>query len=106
MPTENNLPYILEQTKNSKDMVEYNLIHNPPFAAALVNIFQTFKERKDRMGMGMMGRIVKSIFSNIDYRMVQAIFKDPVFHLILEVQKCTIFNNLVLRDVDFPQMWI
>lgn len=35
------------------------------------------------MGMGMIGRIVKSIFSNVDYRMVQALFKDPTFDLLL-----------------------
>ena len=58
------------------------------------------------MGMGMMGRIIKSIFSNIDYRMVQALFKDPVFHLILEVQKCITYHKLVAQDIDFPQMWI
>jgi len=58
------------------------------------------------MGMGMMGRIVKSIFNNIDYSMVQAIFKDPIFQLILEVQKCTFFTNSVLQDVNFPQMWV
>jgi hypothetical protein len=45
------------------------------------------------MGMGMIGRIIKSIFSNIDYNMVQALFKDPIFGLILEVQKCT-FNAI------------
>lgn len=80
-------------------MVEYNLLHNPKFSSALISIFQIFKDKNDKMGMGMMGRIVKSIFSNIDYSMVQAIFKDPVFHLILEVQK-------FLQDVNFPQMWI
>ena len=72
-------------------MVEYNLLNNPKFSNDLISVFQVFKERKDKMGMGMMGRIVKSIFSNIDYSMVQAIFKDPIFQLILEVQKCTPF---------------
>jgi len=73
-------------------MVEYNLLNNPLFSTALVSVFQTFKDKKDKMGMGMMARIVKSIFSNIDYRMVQALFKDPVFQLILNVQKCNFFN--------------
>ena len=40
------------------------------------------------MGMGMVGRIVKSIFNNLDYRMIQALFKDPTFDLILQVHKC------------------
>ena len=69
-------------------MVEYNLLNNPHFSEALVATFNFFKEKKDKMGMGMMGRIMKSIFSNIDYRMVQALFKDPVFQLILDLQKC------------------
>ena len=72
-------------------MVEYNLLNNPPFTNALVSVFQTFKDKKDKMGMGMMGRIIKCLFANIDYRMVQAVFKDPVFQLLLEVQKCNIF---------------
>ena len=92
MPNEHNLPYILEQTKNSKDMVEYNLLNNPLFASALASLFQGFQDKHDKMGMGMLARIVKSIFSNIDYRMVQALFKDPVFQLILDVQKCNIFD--------------
>lgn len=41
------------------------------------------------MGMGMIGRIIRSILSNLDYRMVQALFKDPTFALLLNVQKCT-----------------
>ena len=92
MPNEHNLPYILEQTKSFKDMVEYNLLNNPLFASALASLFQGFQDKNDKMGMGMLGRILKSIFSNIDYRMVQALFKDPVFQLILDVQKCNIFN--------------
>ena len=87
-------------------MVEYNLLNNPQFSTALAQLFQTFKERNDKMGMGMMGRIVKSIFSNIDYRMVQALFKDPVFQLILDVQKCIVWDKLVVREIDFPRMWI
>ena len=66
------------------------MLNNPKFGLALVQVFELFKERKDKMGMGAMARIVKAIFSNIDYRMVQALFKDPIFGLILEVQKCTL----------------
>lgn len=43
LPNENNLPYILEQTKSSKDMVEYNLLHSPPFSQALVDVYNSFK---------------------------------------------------------------
>ena len=40
------------------------------------------------MGMGMIGRIMKSILTHLDYATVQSLFKDPTFELILEVQKC------------------
>ena len=105
LPSENNLPYILEKTRTSKDMMEYNLLNNPKFLPALIGVFESFKEKKDKMGQGMMGRIVRSIFSNIDHRMVQAFFKDPTFSFVLEVQKCNTFINPVLQEVDFPRMW-
>ena len=57
------------------------------------------------MGMGMVGRIIKVIFNNIDYRMVQALFRDPVFELILEVQQCKKFHYIVLKDIEFPRLW-
>jgi hypothetical protein len=91
LPTENNLPHLLEKTRTSKDMVEYNLLNNPKFLPALIDVFEVFKEKKDKMGQGMMGRIVRSIFSNIDCKMVQALFKDPAFGFILDVQKCSTF---------------
>lgn len=53
----------------------------------------------------MVGRIIRSIFSNMDYKMVQAFFKDPIFSFILEVQKCNSSVNSVLQEVDFPRMW-
>jgi len=105
LPTENNLPYLLEKTRTSKDMVEYNILNNPKFLPALISVFETFKEKKDKMGQGVMGRIVRSIFSNVDYKMVQTLFKDPAFGFILDVQKCSTFPNLVLQEVDFPRMW-
>lgn len=37
------------------------------------------------MGMGMIGRIVKSILTNMDHRLVENMFGDPAFELILEV---------------------
>lgn len=83
MPSETNLPYILDKTKTAKDMVEYYLLNCPSFAASLGSVFKKFKARGDKMGMGMVGRIIKSIFSNVDYRMVQALFKDPTFELLL-----------------------
>ena len=86
-------------------MVEYNMLNNPKFLPSLIGVFENFKEKKDKMGQGMMGRIVRSIFSNIDYRMVQALFKDPTFSFILDVQKCNSSNNIVLQEVDFPRMW-
>ena len=86
-------------------MIEYHLLNCPPFSVALADVFRKFKEKKDKMGMGMVGRIIKAIFSNIDYRMVQALFRDPVFELILEVHQCTKFNYIVLKDIDFPKLW-
>jgi hypothetical protein len=106
LPNDTNLTYILDKSKTAKDMVEYNLLNNPRFTEALVHVFEGFREKKDKMGIGMVGRIVKSIFSNIDYRMIQALFRDPVFQLVLDVQKCTLRPYLVMKEVDFPKMWV
>jgi hypothetical protein len=88
LPNDHNLPYILEKTKTSKDLVEYNLLNSPAFSNALFDVFKKFQAKGDSMGMGMIGRIIKSIFNNLDYRMIQALFKDPTFDLILQVHKC------------------
>lgn len=89
LPNEANLPYILDKTKTAKDMVEYYLLNCPSFITALASLFDKFQAKTDKMGMGMIGRIIRSILSNLDYRMVQALFKDPTFALLLNVQKCT-----------------
>lgn len=39
--------------------------------------------------MGMVGRILRSILTNLDHRLVENMFSDPSFELILEVEKCT-----------------
>jgi hypothetical protein len=41
------------------------------------------------MGMGMVGRILRSILTNLDHRLVENMLSDPSFELILEVEKCT-----------------
>ena len=86
-------------------MVEYYLLNCPSFAVALCSVFKKFQAKNDKMGMGMVGRIVKSILSNVDYRMVQALFKDPTFDLLLEVQKCISSSYIDLHDIDFPKWW-
>ena len=105
LPNETNLPYILDKTKAAKDMVEYYLLNCPPFISTLSSLFDKFQAKGDKMGMGMISRIVRSILNNLDYRMVQALFKDPTFALLLNVHKCISFGYLVLTDIDFPQRW-
>lgn len=63
--------------------MEYNLLNNPAFPTALFKVFKKFQNKGDKMGQGMVGRIVKSIFNNPDYKMIQALFQDPTFDLIL-----------------------
>lgn len=89
MPTESNLTAILEKTKNSKDMVEYHLLNSCDFINALHRVFRRFQARSDKMGMGMVGRILRSILTNLDHRLVENMFSDPSFELILEVEKCS-----------------
>jgi hypothetical protein len=51
----------------------------------LTDTFKKFQANGDRMGMGMIGRILKSILTNMDHRLVENMFSDPSFELILEV---------------------
>ena len=37
----------------------------------------------------MVGRILRSILTNLDHRLVENMLSDPSFELILEVEKCT-----------------
>jgi hypothetical protein len=88
MPNENNLPYILDKTKNSKDMIQYHILNSNNFILSLHSVFVRFKERSDKMGMGMVGRILNSILINVDHKLVQVLFRDPTFEIILEIQQC------------------
>lgn len=83
MPTDNNLTAILEKTKNSKDMVEYHLLNSPEFINSLHRVFRRFQTRNDKMGIGMIGRILRSILTNLDHRLVENMLADPSFELIL-----------------------
>ncbi len=85
MPNEGNLTAILEKTRTSKDMVEYHLLNSKDFVINLTETFKKFQANGDRMGMGMIGRILKSILTNMDHRLVENMFSDPSFELILEV---------------------
>lgn len=60
-------------------MVEYHLVNCPEFTKALLDVFHKFQSKGDKMGMGMIGRIVKSILNNVDYATIQSFFKDPTF---------------------------
>ena len=92
MPREDNLAYILDQTRTSKDMVEYHILNSHNFIEALAGLFATFEAADDAMGMGMIARIIKSVLTNVDHRLVQKLFSDPSFQLLLQVQKCSSDN--------------
>jgi len=79
MPTEDNLAYILDRTKNAKDMIQYHILNSNTFILSLNSVFLGFKKQNDKMGMGMVGRILNSILINIDHKLVQALFRDPNF---------------------------
>jgi hypothetical protein len=79
MPTEDNLAYILDRTKNAKDMIQYHILNSNTFILSLNSVFLLFKKQNDKMGMGMVGRILNSILINIDHKLVQALFRDPNF---------------------------
>ena len=83
MPTEDNLTYILERTKNARDMIQYHILNSNAFILSLHSVFLRFKERGDKMGMGMIGRILNSILLNVDHKLVQELFRDPTFVIIL-----------------------
>ena len=38
------------------------------------------------MGMGMVSRVLKSVLNNVDHKLVQKLFSDPAFDLLLKVQ--------------------
>ena len=79
MPTEGNLTTILDKTKTSKDMVEYHLLNSKEFITSLSQVFKKFQGRNDKMGMGMVGRIMKSILTNLDHRLMENMFSDASF---------------------------
>jgi predicted metallo-beta-lactamase superfamily hydrolase len=85
MPTDSNLTAILDKTKTSKDMVEYHLLNSKDFINSLQRVFKTFQEKGDKLGMGIVCRIMRSILTNMDHRLVENMFSDPCFELILEV---------------------
>lgn len=89
MPTEFNLPYVLDKAKNLPDMVQYHIINSQEFMASLHRVFTTFRQRQDKMGMGTVARILASILSNVDNNLALVLFKDPNFAILLEVQQCT-----------------
>lgn len=103
MPTESNLTAILDKTKTSKDMVEYHLLNSPDFINALHRVFLRFQAKPDKMGMGMIGRILRSILTNLDHRLVENMFSDPSFHLILEVEKCTLPLIKSIAQLIYPE---
>jgi len=102
MPTEENLPYILDRTKNAKDMIQYHILNSNTFILSLHSVFLLFKKNNDNMGMGMVGRILSSILINVDHKLVQALFRDPTFEIILEIQQCNCKIYVVMQEVDFP----
>lgn len=59
---------------------------------ALSKIFQAFSERNDKMGMGMISRIIKAILLSLDLKLIQVFLSDPVFELLLSLQKCTFYS--------------
>jgi hypothetical protein len=61
---------VLEKTKTCKDLLEYNLQNSLDYLISLDNVFRKFQSKKDKNGMGMVGKILKSIISNMDLKIV------------------------------------
>jgi hypothetical protein len=64
-------------------MVEYHLLNSTDFINSLHKVFRKFQSKPDKMGMGMVGRILRSILTNLDHRLVENMFSEPSFELIL-----------------------
>lgn len=86
-------------------MVEYHLLNSKEFITSLSQVFKKFQGRNDKMGMGMVGRILKSILTNLDHRLVENMFSDPSFELILEVEKCNSLIYVVNKNIDLVKSW-
>ena len=92
-PRQDNLAYILEKTRTAKDMVEYHILNSTAFVEGLASTFRTFSQEQDTAGMGMVSRIVGSVLTNVDHRLVQRLLADPAFDLLLQVHQC-IFGSI------------
>jgi len=93
MPSEDNLSYVLDRTIHARDMIQYHILNSNEFILSLHRVFLIFQERTDRNGLSMVGRILNSILACVDHKLVQVLFKDPIFDIILDIQKC---NCLVI----------
>lgn len=88
MPTQDNLSYVLDRTINARDMIQYHMLNSNEFILSLHKVFIIFQERADKNGLNMVGRILSSILSTVDHKLIQVLFRDPIFDIILDIQKC------------------
>jgi hypothetical protein len=91
MPREDNLPYVLDRTINARDLVQHHILNSNDFFLSLHKVFLVFQQQANRKGLSMLGRIVDSILANVDPKLLQVLFRDPLFDIILDIEKCNFF---------------
>lgn len=68
----------------------------------LRKVFHSFKEKNDKMGTGIVLRIMKEIFSHTDHKVMANLLIEPNFSFLLELYQCKCNANIENSDVDYP----
>ena len=71
----------------------------------LRKVFHSFKEKNDKMGTGIVLRIMKEIFSHTDHKVMANLLIEPNFSFLLELYKGKYSFISENTDVDYPSAY-
>jgi len=89
MPTEDNLPYVLQTAINRPTAVCFHIINNVELLNRLAQLVAQFERNEDEPGLRFLSRIVRTILNYHDTRIIEVLFGSSFFETMLRVLKRT-----------------
>ena len=84
-PNPTNLPYILDKTKNSYELIAFHITNSETFMVDLIAAFRQVKQEKDQNSLVIIKNIIEEILSHADIKIIYELTEGHNFRFLLQL---------------------